>query len=444
MRRWTRWLAGAAAGAVLLSGCDFDGAYDLPLPGSPVDEDDSFEVSVDFVDVLNVVPRSPVMVDDVVVGEVTEVERVGWHARVTMRIKDDLVLPDNAIAEIRQVSLLGEKYVALEPPTNQDSDGRLEEGDTIDLADTGRNPEVEEVLGALSFLLSGGGVAQLGTITREANEVMSGREDRLRAMLGSLEGVIGTLDQQKTDIIHAMESLNNLTATLNEEKDTIGDALDAVGPAVEVLADQHDELIGMLSALDRLGVVGTRVINASKDDVLSMLDELAPILNGLRGAGRKLAPGLNLLVSFPFPKAANAIVQGDYADTIARVELDLRNLYASTGLPDIQLPDPGEVLDQVGKCLASGRLTSKACLKVFDSVNLLKDLKRQCKLKANRKNYVCQVVNSVPDLGDLTGGLLDDTLDGLLGGLNGLSRGLEGPVVHSGEPTVEGLIGGWT
>ncbi len=443
MRSWARCVAAVAAGAVLLTGCDFDGAYDLPLPGHAVDKDEAFELKADFADVLNVVPRSPVMVDDVVVGEVTEVERVGWHARVTMLVEQDVVLPDNAIAEIRQVSLLGEKYVALVPPTSEESSEELlGDGDKISLADTGRNPEVEEVLGALSFLLSGGGVAQLGTITREANLVMSGREDRLRSMLGSLEGVVTTLDQQKTDIIHALESLNNLARTLNAEKDTIGEALDAVGPAIEVLSDQHDELIGMLVSLDRLGVVGTRVINASKEDVLSMLDDLAPILNGLEGAGRKLAPGLNLLVSFPFPKAANSIVQGDYADTIARMEIDFTNLYKGIGLPDIQLPDPGEVLDQVGRCLRSGSITSAACRKVLDSINLLKDLKKRCKEKLNRTNPVCQIVNAVPTLGDLTGGLLDDLLDGLTRGTNGLSRGLAGPATYSGDPTMSNLMGG--
>lgn len=60
---------------VLVAGCKFDGAYDLPLPGSGVDKDESFEVTAEFDDVLNVVPRSPVMVDDVPVGEITEVER---------------------------------------------------------------------------------------------------------------------------------------------------------------------------------------------------------------------------------------------------------------------------------------------------------------------------------------------------------------------------------
>ena len=33
---------------------------------------------------------------------------------------------------------------------------------------------------------------------------------------------------------------------------------------------------------------------------------------------------------------------------------------------------------------------------------------------------------------------------GMNGGLNGLSRGLQGPAVHSSAATVQGLIGGWT
>ncbi len=428
----TRLAAALVAVTVLTGGCSsFDGAYDLPLPGHEVDGDDAFEVTAYFRDVLNVVPRSPVMVDDVVVGEVSEVERSGWNARVTLLIRKDVKLPDNAIADIRQVSLLGEKYVALEPPTEQAATGRLAEGDTIELAATGRNPEVEEVLGALSFLLSGGGVAQLGTITHEANQVMSGREDRLKALLTSLDGVVGTLDQQKVQIINALESLNNLTSTLNKEKDTIGEALDATGPAIEVLAAQHDELVEMLGALDRLGKVGTRVINSSKEDVLRILEDLSPILRKLTEADEQLAPGLNLLVSFPFPQSANKIVKGDFANTIARVDLDFANLFRTLGIPMLQLPDLGEVLDQVGRCLSSGELFGTACAKVLSDLDLLKDLKAQCKLPDLRKSPVCMLLASLPDL-DL-GKLLQGGLVGPNGALSGLTKGLIQPGASYGD-----------
>jgi phospholipid/cholesterol/gamma-HCH transport system substrate-binding protein len=397
----------AVVAALLLSGCEFNGAYDLPLPGSPVDEDSSYVVTAEFADILNIVPKSPVMVDDVTVGEVTDIERVGWHARIVMRVRDDVTLPDNAVADIRQASLLGEKYVALEAPTGEAPTGRLGEGDNIALADTGRNPEVEEVLGALSFLLSGGGVGQLGVITQELNNVMSGRTGRLKHLLGSLENVVGTLDAQKADIIRALESMNSLTATLNKEKDTIGEALDVVGPAVSVLADQHDELVAMLKALDRLGVVGTRVIGASKDDLVKTLANLEPVLARLSDAGDSLAPGLDMAISFPFPKQASEVVKGDYANAFIRAEISLTDFTRTGdgggGLP-IPVPDPGQVLTDVQKCLESGDLASKACQKVLGDANLFAQLVKACKKKKNKDNQVCTVVNQLPDDG---GGLPD-------------------------------------
>ena len=420
MSRLARSLVLLVVATLLLTSCKFDGAYDLPLPGGPVDADDAITVTAEFEDILNIVPKSPVMVDDVTVGEVTEVERVGWHAKITMIVRKDVDLPDNAIAEIRQVSLLGEKYVALEPPAEGAAEERLGDGDKIPLSATGRNPEVEEVLGALSFLLSGGGVAQLGTITKELNKAMEGREENLRHLLASLTDVVGTLDDQKADIIRAMESVSNLTETLNREKQTVTGALDAAGPAIKVLADQHDELIGMLTALDRLGVVGTRVIGASKDDLLKSLAHLKPVLSRLRAAGDNLAPGLNLLISFPFPKEASEIVRGDYANTSIRADINLENfLPAGTPIPEIPIPEiptpeippAGEILNDVQKCLQSLDITSRACQKVLADLDLLTSLRKKCQKDKFRTNPVCTVLNAVPDvpldeLGDLLGGLL--------------------------------------
>jgi phospholipid/cholesterol/gamma-HCH transport system substrate-binding protein len=420
--RLRRTLGALLAGVLLLTGCEFDGAYDLPLPGSPVDEDDSYEVTAEFADILNVVPRSPVMVDDVTVGEVTEVDRIGWHARITMRVREDVELPANVIADIRQVSLLGEKYVALEPPTDVAPEGRLGDGDAIPIEATGRNPEVEEVLGALSFLLSGGGVAQLGTITKELNQVMSGRTNRLRGLLDTLEGVVGTLDAQKADIVRALESMDNLTSTLNAERDTITSALDAAGPAIDVLADQHDELVQMLSALDRLGVVGTRVIRASKDNLLRSLRDLRPVLDKLSEAGADLAPGLNLIVSFPFPQEASEIVLGDYANTSIRMEVSLQNLFKGLGIPSIDLSgllgaNPvAPILDDVAKCLRSGSLTSRSCQAVLGSGRLLRRLADTCRQDGYRRNLVCRALAALPGggggVGGLLGGLLGDPGDG--------------------------------
>ena len=81
-------------------------------------------------------------------------------------MRKDIDLPENVQVDVRQTSLLGEKYIALvEPAPGTASTKRLSDGDFIPLSRTSRNPEVEEVLGALSMLLSGGGVGQLKTIS---------------------------------------------------------------------------------------------------------------------------------------------------------------------------------------------------------------------------------------------------------------------------------------
>ena len=196
--------------------------------------------------------------------------------------------PRTSIADIRQTSLLGEKYVVARGARGRARDGQLSDGDDIPLSQTGRNPELEEVLGALAFLLNGGGIGQMKTITTEINKVFDGRQDRVRHVLGELETLIGGLDEQKGDIIEAMEAMNGLSRDPQRARsETVTAAIDAFGPAVKVLADQHDGLMEMLRALDRLGVVGTRVINATKDDLLADLRHLQPVLHEIATPTRR-------------------------------------------------------------------------------------------------------------------------------------------------------------
>ena len=406
--------------ALVATGCKFDGAYDLPLPGDKVDPDDAYAVTADFADALNVVPRTAVFANDVPVGQVTEVERVGWHARVTFVVRKDIDLPENVQIDVRQTSLLGEKYLALvEPAAGTASAERLSDGDKIPLSQTSRNPEVEEVLGALSMLLSGGGVGQLKTISHELNNMMNGRQDRARQLLGNLDQMIGGLNEQKGDIIAAMESIDRLSATLVKEKDVIGEAIDSMGPALQVLNRQHKSLMTMLRQLDRLGTVGTRVLNASTDNIVASLRHLQPTLTKLGDAGDSLADGLSMLASFPFPKEAANIVRGDYANALFFMEIDLNKVIRS---PDEVLPNlinlcSATPLAPVCKGL-EGPLKDTVCQAISDP-NVLTALLCPSGAQPKKNNP-----SPVPDLG-LSGGSGSSGSGGGsgLGGLLGLGGG---------------------
>ncbi|WP_310529093.1 MCE family protein [Nocardioides sp.] len=399
-------LIGMLAVALLLTGCDFD-VYKLPLPGGPDAGDNPMRITVQFADVLDLVPKSTVKVNDVSVGTVRDVVLKGYTAEVTLEIRNDVELPDNALAEIRQTSLLGEKFVSLKAPPTDVSSNQLESGDKIPLERSGRNPEVEEVLGALSLLLNGGGVAQLKTITQELNLALEGREGAARSVLQQIGSFMGQLDENKAAIVTAIEKLNRLALSVREEQPTIDAALEELPSALDSIDRQRGDLVKMLKALDELSAVGVKVISASKDATIDSLELLNPVLSQLAASGDNFTNAFHVFLTYPFvdevvgrdPQVARNLHMGDFTNLSITLEVDLTN--GATGLPTLptNLPtqvDPTVIVNNVLECLKSGDPQSAACLKVLNTPNDLLLLKEECKKQANQDKDICKQLNAIP------------------------------------------------
>ena len=304
-RRTWRAAAVGVSSAVLLSACGFS-PYELPLPGGADLGSDPYTVTVQFRDVLDLVPQSAVRVDDIAVGKVTKIRLDGWTATATLEINRDVELPDNAEATIRQTSLLGEKFVSLAEPSTGGT-GQLGEGDRIPLERSGRNPDIEEVLGAASLLLNGGGLEKTNTIVKELNKTLDGNEPEIKQLLQSTTTFVGQLDDNKAELITALEKVDNLARATQEQEGAITAALDDLPEALRVLDAQRDDIVGLLTALDGLSDSATGLIRRSKDDTLAVLRDLEPTLRELANAGDDLATSAGLIFTFPF---TDAIVGG--------------------------------------------------------------------------------------------------------------------------------------
>jgi phospholipid/cholesterol/gamma-HCH transport system substrate-binding protein len=374
MRRLKLLLA-LLVGSIALTGCDFS-IYNVPLPGGADVGDNPIHVTVEFQDVLDLVPQSAVKVNDISVGRVTSVDlnAKDYTATVGIELRNDTDLPDNAIATIRQTSLLGEKFVSLAPPLTG-ATGSLSDGDTIPLDHTGRNPEVEEVLGALSLVLNGGGVAQLKTITTELNNALGGREDAARSVLTQIKSLMSQLDSHKADIVDAIDSLNRLSIEVRQQQGSIDQALEELPSALDSIDRQRHDLVRMLDGLNRLSDVGVRVIQATHDSTVTSLQQLQPVLTNLSAAGQSFVKAFNVFYAFPFvddvvgrdPQVARNLHMGDYVNLSINLDLDINNL----ALPDLacipinMLPDntPLEhILDIKGLCAGVTKVL-QSCLK---------------------------------------------------------------------------------
>jgi phospholipid/cholesterol/gamma-HCH transport system substrate-binding protein len=309
-------------------------------------------VKVEFKDVLDLVPQSAVKVNDVTVGSVSNIslkhdDKHGYFAVVTCHVKKDVRLPSNTFARLRQTSLLGEKFVSLEPPDlKADWQGDFRSGELISL-DSGRtaeNADIEEVLGALSLVLNGGSLEQLQTINSELTKALHGREPQVRDFLTQLTGFVKGLDAQKTQITAALDGLDRLTGKLAAQKQTLDVALRDLPKGTAVLADERAQLTKMLTGLNNLGTVAVRVIQSTRANTVADLRSLQPVLTQLAAAGNDLPNALELLTTYPFPKTIGPStykgkqiqggIRGDYANLFISVDADIVSTIGNlTGVP---------------------------------------------------------------------------------------------------------------
>lgn len=313
-----------AVGLALTTGCGYAGMQDLPLPGGTKLDNDSYVVTADFANVLALAEQSTVRIDGVTIGRVEKIARHGWQARVTLRLRKDVVLPSDARARVAQTSLLGEKYVDLTGVVG-DGSGTLRAGDNIPISSTSRGSEVEEVLGSLSLLLNGGGVAQLKTISQEMHQALDSDSVDTRTFLRQLDTFVSTLDRNRSTIVSTLANVNRLSATINGDKGAVERALSGIAPGLKVLSSQQKQLVSMLDHLSTFGDVTSDVIRTSGADLTADLAALRPVLDELEKSGDKLPQALETILSFPFPDAVLDAVKGDYVNLA--VEIDL-----STGL----------------------------------------------------------------------------------------------------------------
>jgi phospholipid/cholesterol/gamma-HCH transport system substrate-binding protein len=317
-RRLLASAAVTAVAAVALSGCSFGGwVYNADLPGGAKLGSNPLTLTADFADVLDLVPQSSVKVDNVAVGRVSRItlEPDGHSAKVTLQVNRDATLPRGTTARIEQTSLLGEKYVALVPPTGTvdvAAGNELQNGDKLPLASTSEAVQVEQVLGALSMVLNGGGIGQFQEISRELQKINVGRTGEIRDFLDQINRFVSTLDARKDSITAALDGLDHLSTALKADDEKIANALDNLSPGMKVFSDQRPQLVAMLQSLDKLSDVTVSTLDKSQKDIVADFKTLDPILTQLAKAGSDLPNSLQILLTYPFPDSVLGAIKGDY------------------------------------------------------------------------------------------------------------------------------------
>ena len=233
-------------------------------------------------------PGSDVLIAGAKAGTVRDITLDGTQTLVTIAV-DDAYAPLHADARVtvRPKSLLGEKYVALDPGTSD----ALASGSRLPQQQVARSVELQDVVNSLDqptreklrtlIVALGGGLAGRGLDTNQTIDY--GRQD-----LDHLAAIAQTLSARDQDLQTVIQGLDQVTAELarSDRRQQLGELIKNSETLLHSLAQQDAQIKATLQATNAaLGRSDTALsgTTAQLNDILRQAPVTTHLLNGLTG-----------------------------------------------------------------------------------------------------------------------------------------------------------------
>jgi len=327
VRRAARRCLALLVAAITLTSCaSWHGIANVPMPGGPGTGPGSYTIYVQMPDTLALNDNSRVRVADVFVGTVRAVKLTNWVPTLTLSLDKKIKLPKNATAKIGQTSLLGSQHIELAAPPNP-SPQLLKNGDTIPLKNSSGYPTTEQTLASFALILRGGGIPNIEVLQNEVYNIVNGRADQIRAFLGKLDTFTARLDEQRDDIVRAIDSTNGLLGYVGPRADVLDRVLTEFPPVIQHFADKQKLFIDAADSVGRLGQLANQYLAPSRSNLHQDLLALQCPLRELGRAAPYLIRALKLILVQPFEvDAVPKSFRGDYFNLSLTVDLTLSSV----------------------------------------------------------------------------------------------------------------------
>jgi phospholipid/cholesterol/gamma-HCH transport system substrate-binding protein len=188
-------------------------------------------------------PGNEVRVAGVKVGKVTGVDLEGSRVRVDFRVDESGVeLGDRTAATIRIKTVLGQKYLSLEPAGG----GQIDEGFEIPLSRTAAPFDVQDAVGGLAETVDKIDTTQLATAFSTIAETFRDSPAEVSASLTGLSRLSTTIasrDEQLTALLGRTRTVTGVLA----ERDTEFQRLVADGNLLVSTTQLSNELVGLVA-----------------------------------------------------------------------------------------------------------------------------------------------------------------------------------------------------
>ncbi|MCU1354058.1 MAG: MCE-family lipoprotein LprK (MCE-family lipoprotein Mce1e) [Acidimicrobiales bacterium] len=267
-----------------------------------------------FDDVADLANGAPVMMADINIGHVTGIrlDRGGTRAKVTFVVRKSAKVPAAVEARVRRTTALGEKFIDLQPLTEDMKAPLLRDGAVIQR--TKVVPDIEQLVGSGTALFESLSASQIAILLDEGAKSFGGKAPQLRTILTNLTNVAHQYRGHTDRIKGVVADLDHLAAGLAPASRSNLDAIAKLNETALILNQNNDRFFTLVRSLNHLATVGDRMLTRTLAQIHRQFIGLRAATNAV--AGQQEALG-RLLTYLPQHNATLVnIIRGDFGQLV--------------------------------------------------------------------------------------------------------------------------------
>ncbi|MGW4206953.1 MCE family protein [Lentzea sp. NPDC004789] len=276
---------------------------DLPIVGGGT------SYAADFSEAAGLVPGNEVRVAGVKVGKVTKVALNGDRVRVTFKVKDAWV-GDRTTAMIRIKTLLGQKFLSLDPQGTQP----LSPGNPIPKERTLAPYDVNEAFNGLATTVGQIDTKQLADSFTVLSDTFKNSPEHVRGALDGLSALSKTISSRDEQLAKLLDNTRQLTKTLADRNQEFEKLLSDGNLLLGEIRKRREAITALLTGTRDLARELSGLVQDNQNQLKPALEQLGRVTTILQRNQDNLDRSLSLLAPF-YRVFANTLGNGRWFDT---------------------------------------------------------------------------------------------------------------------------------
>lgn len=277
---------------------------DLPLIGAGA------TYRAEFTEAAGLKPGNEVRIAGVKVGKVTDVSLEGDRVEVAFKVKDAWV-GDQTTASIQIKTILGQKYLALDPR----GASTLRASDTIPLERTASPYDVLDAFSSAATTLGEIDTPKLAEGMQTLADAFAGTPADVRASLDGVTRLSKTIESRDKELNKLFGATAQTTKVLADRNAEFTRLIGSAGLLLEELNSRQQSIQALLTGTKRLSAQLTGLVKDNEEQIGPALEQLRGVVQILQDNNDNLDKSIKLYA--PFTRMyANIVGNGRWFDQV--------------------------------------------------------------------------------------------------------------------------------